>query len=72
MNNAYDMPDYSVSDERLHSCIQVLARIMEERWQKHRCLAFTPILERLEREVEARQQVPPAIQRARAYLVGKA
>ena len=62
------MSQSTVSDERLRSCLTKLAKIMTSRWEKHQCLAFEPILARLEAELKERDQAPAAITRAQTYL----
>ena len=62
------MEEPSVSDERLRLCLTKLAKIMTTRWEKHQCLAFEPILARLESELKERAKTPAAITRAQAYL----
>ena len=62
------MDEIIVTDERLQSCLEKLSALMTARWEQHRCLAFEPILNRLENELKDRQQVPSSIQRAQSYL----
>ena len=62
------MEQIPVSNERLRSCLTKLAKIMTTRWEKHQCLAFEPILARLEAELKERTKTPASITRAQAYL----